>query len=162
MSRLDVLEIETASGQRYERELIRHPGAVVIIPRLPDGRIILVHQLRVATGQTLWEFPAGTLEKGEPPLRCAQRELQEETGWSASRLQKLIYFYPTPGISTEVMHLYLADRLKKKGGQDLDDDEELEVGIFSPAQLERMIRGGKIIDGKTILGFLYARARLFI
>lgn len=155
ISRLDLVKILTTSGRRFIRELIRHPGAVVIIPKLPNGKLLLVHQLRVATGKTIWEFPAGTLEKGEAIGRCAKRELLEETGWAARRMRKLIQFFPTPGISNEMMYLFMADQMKKMGDQDPDPDEELEVGIFSVSQVERMIRTGKIIDGKTILGFLY-------
>lgn len=154
VSRLDLLKVQTASGRKVERELIRHPGAVVIIPRLWDGRFILVHQLRIATGGAIWEFPAGTLEKGESIARCARRELREETGWSPGRLKKLLVFYPTPGISTERMYLFFADRLRK-AQPDPDADEELEARCFTGGQIGKMIRRAEIIDGKTILGFLY-------
>lgn len=154
VSELDVLKIQTASGRRVERELIRHRGAVIVIPRLPDGRLILIRQLRIATGGNIWEFPAGTLEKGEEIARCAARELEEETGWRAGRLKRLTQFYPTPGISNEVMYLFLGDDLKK-GKMKLDPDEELQCRIFPPAQIERMIQNRRIIDGKTILGFLF-------
>lgn len=155
VSQLDVLQIRTANGRRFERELIRHPGAAIVIPRLPDERLILIRQLRIATGGKIWEFPAGTLEKGEPPRACALRELEEETGWRAGRIRQLVEFYPTPGISTEKMCLFLAEDLRKTGEGKLDPDEELQVRIFSPAQVERMIRRGAIVDGKTILGFLF-------
>ena len=154
VSRLDLLKIRTASGREVERELILHPGAVVIIPRLPDGRLILIHQLRVATGGKIWEFPAGTLEKGEPPAECAARELQEETCWKPGRLRKMVQYYPTPGLSNELMYLYLADRLSASYECKPDPDEELEVAYFSVSQIEKMIRSRRIIDGKTILGFL--------
>ena len=155
LTKLDVLQIKTASGLSYERELIQHPGAAVIIPCLPDGRLILIHQLRIAVGKEIWEFPAGTLEKGESDSQCARRELQEETGWKAGRLQKLVEFYPTPGVSTERMIIFLAGNLKLVSAQNPDKDEELEVHIFTARQLDKMIRAGQIIDGKTILGFLY-------
>ena len=149
-----MLQIQTASGRRVERELIRHPGAVVIIPSLADGRLILIRQLRVATGGKIWEFPAGTLEKGELPSQCAVRELQEETGWKPGRLKKLIEFYPTPGISTEIMYLFLADRLCESNTHQPDADEELQVAYFTATQIENMIKRHRIIDGKTLLGFL--------
>lgn len=155
ISRLDLVKILTTSGRRFIRELIQHPGAVVIIPKLPNGKLLLVHQLRVATGKTMWEFPAGTLEKGEAIGHCAKRELREETGWAAGRMHKLMQFYPTPGISNEMMYLFTADKMEKMGDLDPDPDEELEVGTFSVSRVEQMIRTGKIIDGKTILGFLY-------
>ena len=154
VSQLDVLKIQTSSGRHVERELIRHPGAVVIIPKLGKDQFILVHQLRVATGGKIWEFPAGTLERGESPARCAVRELQEETGWKPGRLKKLIEFFPTPGISTEKMYLYLAGNLKRSNAHKPDVDEELEVRNFSARQVAGMIRRGEIVDGKTLLGFL--------
>lgn len=154
VSQLDILQIQTSSGRCVERELIRHPGAVVIIPSLADGRLVLIRQLRVATGGKIWEFPAGTLEKGESPSQCAARELQEETGWRPGRLKRLIEFYPTPGISTEIMYLFLADRLRESNEHKPDSDEELQVAYFTPLQVKQMIKQDQIIDGKTILGFL--------
>ena len=153
--RVDVLKIKTASGRRYTRELIRHPGAVVIIPRLKKKRLLLIRQLRVAVGGWIWEFPAGTLERGESPLACARRELREETQHSPGRLRKVLEFFPTPGISTEVMHLFVAEDLKPGAPQGLDPDEELVVRDFSVSQVDEMIRNGRILDGKTILGFLF-------
>ena len=155
LTHLDVLQIRTRSGRRYERELIQHPGAAVVIPRLRDGRLILIYQLRIAAGDEIWEFPAGTLEKGESVRRCAGRELQEETGWRAGRLRQLIEFYPTPGISTEKMFIFLAEDLEKASGQNPDPDEELRIKIFTVREIDQMIRRGRIIDGKTILGFLF-------
>lgn len=155
VSKLDVLQIKTASGRRIERELIRHPGAVVIIPRLRDGRLILIRQLRVATGGAIWEFPAGTLEKGESVSACARRELREETGWKAGRLRRVLDFFPTPGISTEKMYLFMADNLREKVSSTPEFDEELEVQYFTSSQIERMICRERIVDGKTVLGFLF-------
>lgn len=155
--KLEVLDVRSRSGIRFERTLIQHRGAVVVIPRLPEGRLILIRQLRVATGGWIWEFPAGTLERGESPRACARRELQEETAWKAGRLRKALEFYPTPGISTERMHLFVADRLEQVGSPGRDADEELEVEAFSVSRVEQMIRRGKIVDGKTILGFLFFR-----
>lgn len=155
VSELDILKIETASGRRVERELIRHPGAVVIIPRLPGGRLVLIRQLRIATGGKIWEFPAGTLEAGERPMDCASRELQEETGWRPRRLKQILEFFPTPGISTEKMFLFLADDLVKSKECQPDADEELKCRTFSLKEIGRMIQKGLIIDGKTILGYLF-------
>ena len=152
---LDILQIRTAEGRSVERELIRHPGAVVIIPRLSDGRLVLIRQLRVSTGQEIWEFPAGTLEKGESIFHCATRELQEETGFKPGRLCKVLEFYPTPGISTEKMYLFFARKLQRVASTACDPDEVLKVETFSSRQLKEMIQRGRIIDGKTILGFLF-------
>ena len=155
VSKLDVLKIKSASGRCVEREIIRHPGAVVIIPRLKNDRLILIRQLRVATGKKIWEFPAGTLEKGESVAKCADRELQEETGFKARRLKRILDYFPTPGISTEKMYLFIADGLSPVDGVQPDADEELTSRVFSFQQVETMIRSGGLIDGKTILGFLF-------
>lgn len=161
VTQLDLLDIRTASGRSYEREIIRHNGAVVIIPRLKDGRFVLIRQLRVATGKEILEFPAGTFEKGETAKNCAQRELIEETGWRAGRLRRILEFFPTPGVSTERMILFTADRLERaKNPGPLDADEELEVIYLRPSQLEHLIRRGSVIDGKTILGYLYYKTFL--
>jgi ADP-ribose pyrophosphatase len=152
---LDVLKLRTSSGQKIERELIKHRGAAVIVPVRSDGRLVLIRQLRIATGKWIWEFPAGTLEKGESVIQCAKRELIEETGWQAGRIRKVLEFFPTPGISTEKMYLFIADRLKRAAPRERDADEELEVAAFPVSQIERMIRRRQIIDGKTILGFLF-------
>lgn len=149
----ELLRIKTPHGRWIQRELVRHPGAVVIIPRKGNGRLVLIRQLRVAIGQKMWEFPAGTLERGEFPRHCAARELCEETGFRPGHLRKILEFFPTPGISTEKMHLFLADRLQKDTSRNPDWDEDLAVHSFSIAQIEHMIRRGQILDGKTILGF---------
>jgi len=128
---------------------------VVLIPRLPDGRLILIHQLRVAVGREIWEFPAGTLEKGESALACAGRELEEETGFRARRFRRLLEFFPTPGISNEKMILFLATGLRPSNTLECDPDEELRPAFPTCRQIEGMIHRGKIIDGKTILGFLF-------
>ena len=153
--KLELLWIKTPGGKRLERSIVRSRGVAVIIPRISRKRFILVRQLRVAVGRRIWEFPAGTLEKGESHLRCADRELQEETGWRAARIKKLFEYYPTPGISDEKMHFFLADGLRKGTQHRPDDDEDLEVRELSAAQIQLMIRRGEIIDGKTILGFFF-------
>ena len=157
ISQLDVLTIRTSAGRRVERELLRLRGAAIVIPKLPDGRLILIRQLRVSTGRRIWEFPAGTLEKGESLIGCAKRELHEETGWEAGRIRKIVSFYPSPGISDEVMHIFLASRLRKSEPLYRDPEEEIRVHCFRLPQIERMIRRRLIPDGKTILGFLYYR-----
>jgi len=157
---LELLQVKVPSGQKVERSLIKSRGVAVIIPLLPKGRLILVRQLRVAVKKSIWEFPAGTLEKGEPALRCASRELQEETGWRADRIRKVLEYFPTPGVSDEKMHLFIADRLKEGTHHKPDADEELEVKIFSASHVKRMIKDGEIIDGKTLLGFLYLQNSL--
>jgi ADP-ribose pyrophosphatase len=152
---VEVLRIRTSSGRCVNRSLVKAQPVVVLIPRKKDGRLILIRQLRVAAGNEILEFPAGTVEKGESIAQCARRELEEETGWRAGRLRRVLGFFPTPGISTEKMHLFIADRLTKVPSPGCDPDEELTVEDYTVAEVEKMIQQGQIIDGKTILGFLF-------
>jgi len=133
------------------REVVEHPGAAVIVPVFPDGKILLVHQYRHAIGRWTWELPAGTLKKGERPLVCAKRELAEETGWRARRWLKLMVFYPSPGILSERMWLYRAEDLTAGEAQG-DEDEDLTVRVMTPAQAERWIQKGWVCDAKSIIG----------
>ncbi len=151
---LEKLQLHAPGGKIIQRELIRHGGAAVVVPVLSDGRLVLVYQHRVAVNGWLLEFPAGTLEPREKPRVCAYRETIEETGFKAGKLVKLVDFFPAPGISTERMHLYLATQLTPTKNK-LDDDEFLKVKIVTIKQLDRMIRSGKIKDGKTIIGYFY-------
>ena len=141
------------TGKRLRREVVVHPGAVVILGFLDDGRLLLIRNRRYTIGQDLIELPAGTLEKGEDPMNCAGRELLEETGYLAGRLKPIGSFYASPGIVTEKMHVFAAYDLRHEG-QDLDETEEIEV---VPATLEDavgMIRTGGIQDAKTIAAVL--------
>ena len=124
-----------------------------MIPMLPDRRIILIKQYRYAVKDILYEIPAGTMEAGETPIQCAHRELEEEIGYTAGRLEKLIQFYPSPGISNELMHLYLAQDLRKVTENPSSDEtlEVIEVGINDALE---MIKNGEIIDAKTICSVL--------
>ena len=108
---VNALELVDANGQPISREVIRHPGAVVLLPRLDDGRIVLIENHRHTVGETLLELPAGTIDPGETPEQTATRELTEETGYTAAKLEKLHEFYSCPGICDELMHLYLATEL---------------------------------------------------
>ena len=151
---LEKLECEAPGKVKFSRELIKHPGAAVIIPVLPGERFVLVFQHRIAVNGWLLEFPAGTLEKNEKPETCAYRETIEEIGYQPGKLKKLVQFYPAPGISTERMHLFLATELKPAVGQ-LDDDEFLKVKVIKRKDLERKINRGEIQDAKTIISFYY-------
>ena len=143
------------NGMVLSRQILEHPGSVVIIPRVAKDRYLLVRQFRFASRDWLWEFPAGGLDRRRESLReAAVRELMEEAGFRPGRLTKLFKFYPTPGISGEQMHLFLAEKLIP-GHAACDEDEEIEVREFSSRQIETMIRRGKIVDAKTIAGFLY-------
>src|SRR3954452_432920 len=111
--RLEIHHLEDAEGKRIRREVCVHNGAVVILPFVDQERILLLRNRRYAVGQLLYELPAGTLEKGENPMNCAGRELQEETGYLAQRIKLLGSFYSSPGILTEKMHAFAAYDLKK-------------------------------------------------
>lgn len=140
------------NGRVLEREIFHHPGSAVIIPMLDSRSLVLIRQFRYSVGGYLWEFPAGTNAKGESPLCCARRELEEETGFVAGKFRKLLSFFPTPGVSTEIMHLYLATGLRRTKSH-LEEDEILRAKVFRIPEIDRMIASGKIKDGKTILGF---------
>lgn len=151
---LNSVDLRTPDRRRIRHEVIQHPGAAVMIPVLKTGELILVHQYRTAANRKLLEFPAGTLEHREPPLQCAKREIMEEIGYEAKKWTRLAVFYPAPGISSEIMHLFLAQDLRAKKAA-LDTDEFLEPVVFSYRRLERFIRSGRIRDAKTIIGFFY-------
>lgn len=150
-------EVKMPSGRVLSRQIIEHPGAVVIIPEIKKGKYLLIKQFRFAAREWLWEWPAGGLEPNESLAKAASRELMEETGYYPKRLKKLIVFYPTPGISSERMYLYLAQGLVPRKAQG-DEDEEIEVAEFSLKEIKRMVRQGKIQDAKTLLGIQFLKS----
>jgi ADP-ribose pyrophosphatase len=141
-------------GSRTQREIIRHPGSVVLLPCVDEQHVCLIRNYRMAVGQTLVELPAGTLEAGEPPDVCAVRELKEETGYEAGTLTELTSFFAAPGILDEHMHLFLATQLTG-GSPQREPDEEIENWVVSWDKALEMIRNGEIRDAKTIVGLLY-------
>jgi len=146
--------VRLPNGRDVERELVLHPGAVVIVPLLRPGVILLLKQYRHAVGGELYELPAGTLEPDEPPEACAARELVEETGFRAAWLRDLTRFWSSPGVLREKMHLFLARGLERTR-QDLDADEMIEVQEVTLKDALEMVRDGRIADAKTIVGILY-------
>ena len=144
------------NGNETTLDLIRHPGASAIVPIPAEGRVLLIRQYRYAVGGSIWEIPAGTMEPGESPSRCARRELSEEIGVSAARWQKLGQITPLPAYSDEIIHLYQAQDLAPTT-QRLDPDEVLEIHEFRMDQALEMIRTGIIQDAKTITGLLLAQ-----
>jgi len=148
-----VEKVTLPNGAVKDREIVRHPGAAAMVPMLDDGQIVLIKQYRHAVGGYLWEIPAGTLEPGEPPLKCAHRELIEETGYEPSRLEKLTEMLPAPGYTDEHIHIFLATGLRPVS-QKLDDDEVLRVQPTALNSALEMVMTGKIRDGKTIAGIL--------
>ena len=147
-------EIELPNGNKATREWIKHPGASSVIPLLPDGQIILVKQYRYPVAQVTLEVPAGKLDKpNEDPLICAERELSEETGYTAGKIWKLTTIATTVGFSNEVIHLYAATDLKS-GKQHTDDDEFINVVKMPLADAVKLVEDGTIIDCKSIISIL--------
>ncbi|MEO7660173.1 MAG: NUDIX hydrolase [Pyrinomonadaceae bacterium] len=139
----------------YKREIVVHKGSVIIIPVFADGTVALVRQYRHAAVKYLLEICAGTLEPGEDPEIGARRELEEEIGVTAAKVEKLCEFYASPGFLTEKMHLYLATELTETS-QNLEADEILTTERYSFQQVFEMIRSGEIEDAKTIVGIMLA------
>ncbi|HEY6385069.1 MAG TPA: NUDIX hydrolase [Candidatus Acidoferrum sp.] len=147
-------EIIEPSGLRVTREVITHPGSVVVLPALPDGRILMIRQYRHATRQFLWELVAGRIDNGENPRRAAARELIEETGYRAKRFHVFLDIFPTPGFLEERMHILLAEDLTP-GEAEPEEDERITCKAFTHGEIEQMIRRNKIRDAKSIAGILY-------
>jgi ADP-ribose pyrophosphatase len=132
-------------------EMIRHPGASLIVPFLDKNTVILLRQLRPVINSYIYEFPAGTLDKGEPPLACARREIIEETGYSAKRFTLLGAIYPVPGYSTEKIFIYKAEGLKQVE-RTPEEDEVIQHMTITRSAVRKLFRQGKIVDAKTICG----------
>ena len=143
-----------ADGTPHVREIVRHPGAVALLPLLDDGRICLLKNYRVAVDETLFELPAGTLEPGEDPQETARRELIEETGYRAENIEPVNTFFLSPGILDEKMHLYVATGLTL-GPTALEPGEQIETILATWDEALAMVRDGRIHDAKTLVGLLY-------
>ena len=141
-------------GGTETREIIRHPGAAVVVPLLDDGRVCLERVFRVSMRETLVELPAGTLEAGEDPQKAAYRELKEETGYTAERMEQMHSFFVSPGILDERMYLFVATGLKA-GEASLEAGEKIEKLIVPWTEALDMVFNGVIQDAKTIIGLLY-------
>lgn len=150
--------VRLGTGQELHREVIAHPGAVVVLAE-EGGQLLFVRQYRYAANESLLELVAGTLEPGEEPSVTAGRELQEEAGYKAGRLTKLGEFYSAPGFCSELLHLYLAEELTPSRLPG-DEDEEIEVERYSPAEALQLALNGQLRDAKTLAGvLLYAQLR---
>jgi ADP-ribose pyrophosphatase len=147
----------TPDGAEHVREIVRHPGSVVILPILDDGRVCFVREFRVAVEKTLIELPAGTLEPNEDPALAAPRELAEETGYRAGSIRLLATFCMSPGILDEKMHLFLAESLRP-GSMSLDAGEDIQPMLCTWDETLEMLHSGKICDAKTVAGLLYYHA----
>lgn len=156
---LDHDTVRFPDGSEGVLEMIRHPGATAVIPFLDDPgsadpRILLIHQFRHAADGWLWEIPAGTLSPGENPEACARRELAEEAGMEAARLTRLTTIFTTPGFTDERIHLYLASQLQPVA-LSREADEFITVHEKSWSAVGKLIRTGKIRDGKSLCALMY-------
>jgi ADP-ribose pyrophosphatase len=149
-----VMKRRLPHGYMASYEIIRHPGAALIVPFLTDSKIIMLKQLRPVIGKYIYELPAGTLNKGESPLSCAKREIVEETGYIAKRLKLIGSIYPVPGYSTEKIFIYRAGGLKKTVHK-AEEDEVIETFVFNKEQIEKLFKSGKITDAKTIAALTF-------
>jgi ADP-ribose pyrophosphatase len=156
---LDVDTVRFPDGSTAEMDIVRHPGASAVVPFLSDPagddpQVLLIRQYRYAAGGYLYEIPAGRLDPGEAPATCARRELKEETGCSAERVERLTTILTTPGFCDEQIHLFLATGLTR-GEAKREHDEFLEVEPLPLSRALAMVESGEIRDVKTIIGLLY-------
>jgi len=151
--------VRLPDGREAKFDIVEHIGSVVILPVDGNGNLIFVRQYRHAAGQHLLELPAGTLDEGEAPEACARREIREETGMAAGKLETLGGFYLAPGYSTEYMHVYLATDLREEP-LEADADEFLSVERIPLTDAQVMFERGEILDAKSLAAFLLARKHL--
>jgi 8-oxo-dGTP pyrophosphatase MutT (NUDIX family) len=155
-------EVEEPGNVRARRDVVRHAGSIVVMPvddseRVP--RVLLERQYRYAAGRRMWELPAGRIDPGESRLAAAKRELLEETGYTAAKWQRALFFYVSPGFLDETMTVYLARGLKKGVAQP-EEDERIAVRFFPLPQAVRMAMQGKIVDAKTAVSLLWLEKKL--
>ena len=147
---LQVDDVELPNGKTSKREIVKHPGAVAVIPVTDDNKIIMVEQYRKALERTIIEIPAGKLEAGEKPEVCAARELEEETGYECANMEWLISFYTSPGFADEIIHVYKATGLSKKANPAAaDEDEFVNLMEITLEEAIELVKEQKIFDAKT-------------
>ncbi len=157
----NVDRIELPNGVTGEWEHIQHPGGALAVPVAPDGRLVLVNQYRFPTRGCILEFPAGTLEVGEAPMKTIAREIEEETGYRAGKLVDLGEFFLAPGYCDEIIYAFLATELVQLATQPPgDDDEDIRVVLMTPSEFEQAIHGGEPVDAKSIAAYFLARQHL--
>ncbi len=154
--KLQIDEVQLPNGKTSKREIIKHPGAVAILPITDDGSILFVEQFRKALERTLLEIPAGKMEQGEDPETTAKRELEEETGYECETIVHLASFYTSPGFADEIVHLYKAEGLTKGAGLNQpDEDEFVEVKKLTLEQAKESVKNKDIYDAKTLYAVQY-------
>ena len=151
--------LKTPDGHETKLDIIEHGGSVIIVPVDKNGNLLFVRQYRHAAGMDLLELPAGTLEEGEDPAECAAREIREETGFAADKIEKIGDFYLAPGYSTEFMHVYLARELRYDP-LEADADEFLSVETIPFAEAIQMAERGEMPDAKSLAALLLAKSHL--
>lgn len=157
---VDVDRVRFPDGSEGELEMVRHPGASAVVPFLSDPSgddplVLLIKQYRYAAEQYMYEIPAGRLDPEESPEHCARRELREETGCEAEKVEPLTTIYTTPGFTDERIHLFMASGLTV-GDANREKDEFIEIERMAVSNALRLIQEGHISDGKTVVGLLYA------
>ncbi|MRG86481.1 NUDIX domain-containing protein [Salinibacillus xinjiangensis] len=153
-------EVQLPNGKTSKREIVKHPGAVAIIPVTKDNKIVMVEQYRKPLERSLVEIPAGKLEKGEEPKRTALRELEEETGYTSHELTHVISFYTSPGFADELIHLYIAKDLEKvESPMAPDEDEFVELMECTLEEANQLVIEQKIYDAKTAYAVLYLNTK---
>jgi ADP-ribose pyrophosphatase len=148
--KVKVDEVQLPNGKTAKREIVNHQGAVAVLPLTDDGKMVAVRQFRKPLEQTIVEIPAGKLEPGEEPLTCAIRELEEETGYKAEKMELLSSFYTSPGFADELLHVYIATGLTK-GESRPDEDEFVDALELSLEEAHELHRTGEIRDAKTVV-----------
>jgi len=157
--KVDLDTVRAPDGSTFDLEIVRHPGASAVVPLLseptdPDPKVLMLRQYRYAAGGTLWEIPAGVLQPGEEPLACARRELEEETGARAEKIEHLTTIFTTPGFTDERIHLFCATGIVA-GEPRHEADEFIELRVESLSSVMGMIGSGEITDAKSIVALLY-------
>jgi len=156
---LNLEQVRLPNGRVAELEIAHHPGGAAVVAVDAGGRVCLLRQFRHAAGGWLTELPAGKLDGGEPPLECARRELAEEAGVSAGRWEKLGEFFSSPGVLTEVIHLFLAQDLQPADASP-EEHEVLEASWVPLQEAMDLAASGRLQDAKSVIGLLWARERL--
>ncbi len=159
---LIVDQVEYPSGNKGVREIAHHPGGAVTVPMFDDGRVLLVKQLRYPFGKHIYELPAGKLGVGEDPKAAAARELEEETGYTASSFEHLTSIYTTPGFCDEQLHIFLAAGLSEspRGHKREEGEFSMTVQPMLLSDALEMVESGEIKDAKTIIGLLWVERRM--